>query len=75
MSAALRMALLRGLGVCGVRKITANSPFGHKFVCHIGHIAEYPYYHRRACEKELALCAAWLDASERPDIFDLGANV
>jgi hypothetical protein len=75
MSAALRMALLRGLRICGVRRITGTSPFGHKFVCHTGDLAEYPYYHRRACEKELALCSAWLDGSDRPNIFDLGANV
>jgi FkbM family methyltransferase len=74
-TAALRMAWLRGLGACGVRKITTTSGLGHKFICHIGDIAEYPYYHRRAFEKELALCAAWLDGIEKPVIFDLGANV
>jgi FkbM family methyltransferase len=74
-SAALRMAWLRTLGACGVRQITATSGLGHKFVCHIGDVAEYPYYHRRAFDKELALCVAWLEGMAKPVIFDLGANV
>jgi FkbM family methyltransferase len=75
LSAALRMAWLRGLGACGLRQITSTSGLGHKFVCHIGDVAEYPYYHRRAFEKEQALCAGWLDGIAKPIIFDLGANV
>ena len=74
-SAAVRMGWLRVLGACGVREIIARSGLGHDFVCHIGDLAEYPYYHRRAFRSELAICAAWLGTETKPVICDVGANV
>jgi hypothetical protein len=74
-SGGLRMAWLRTLGSVGVRNIVTSSGLGYDFVCHIGDLAEYPYYHRRAFEKELALAAAWLRHTDKPVVYDLGANV
>lgn len=74
-SGGLRLAWLRALGAAGVEDVVAVSGLGYRFVCHIGDLAEFPYYHRRAFEKELALCAAWLGGEEKPVIYDLGANV
>ena len=42
---------------------------------HIGDLAEYPFYHRRAFRNELAVCAAWLAEEAEPVVFDIGANV
>jgi FkbM family methyltransferase len=74
-SAGLRFAALRVLGALGVRELVAKSSLGYKFVCHIGDLAEFPFYHRRAYEKELAICAGWLCQEDRPVVYDLGANV
>lgn len=71
----LRMAWLRALRVCGVKSVVASSGLGYPFVCHIGDLAEYPFYHRRAFEKELALCSAWLSQQDKPVVYDVGANV
>lgn len=73
--AGLRMAWIRALGAVGIRKYVAPSGLGYDFVCHIGDLAEYPYYHRRAFQHELAICAAWLREEERPVAYDVGANV
>src|SRR5262249_24912487 len=75
MSAGLRMAWLRALGAVGVRKFVATSGLGHDFICHVGDLAEYPYYYRRAFQHELTICAAWLREMERPVVYDVGANV
>jgi FkbM family methyltransferase len=74
-SATLRLAWLRFLGALGVKNFVAASGLGHDFVCHIGDIAEFPYYHRRALAPELSLCAAWLRDESNPVVFDVGANV
>jgi FkbM family methyltransferase len=74
-SAGLRFSWLRILERLGVTTTMATSAFGHRFVCHIGDYAEFPYYHRRALAPELALCAAWLRDANSPVIFDVGANV
>jgi FkbM family methyltransferase len=47
---------------------------GYKFVCHIGDLAEHPFYHRHAYRKELELCAAWLRQEASPVMYDVGAN-
>jgi FkbM family methyltransferase len=73
--AGCRLAWLRLLGGLGVRTVAARSDFGHRFICHIGDLAEFPYYHRKALEKELALSAAWLRDESEPIIYDVGANV
>jgi len=70
----LRMTLLRALGAARIRSFTATSGLGHRFVCHIGDIAEYPFYFRKAYEKELELCAAWLRRDADPAMCDVGAN-
>ena len=72
--AAVRMMWLRALGAVGVKSLVTTSGLGHKFVCHIGDIAEYPFYHRHAYEKELELCAAWLRQEHEPVMYDVGAN-
>ena len=72
--AALGMMWLRVLGAIGVNSIIATSGLGHKFVCHVGDLAEYPFYHRRAYSKELELCAAWLRQESEPVMYDVGAN-
>jgi FkbM family methyltransferase len=74
-SGGLRLAWLRVLGAVGIKEFVAMSGLGYRFVCHIGDLAEYPFYHRRAFQKELALCAAWLHREDRPVVYDLGANV
>lgn len=74
-SAGLRFLWLRTLERVGVESTVAKSAFGHRFVCHIGDCAEFPYYHRRALAPELALCSAWLRDEDNPVIFDVGANV
>lgn len=71
----LRFAWLKGLAALGVEHFVSRSGFGHKFVCHVGDLAEFPFYHRRAFERELMLCLGWLHQEERPVIYDLGANV
>jgi FkbM family methyltransferase len=73
--AGLRMAWIRALGAIGIRKYVAPSGLGYDFVCHIGDLAEYPYYHRSAFQHELAICAGWLREAERPVVYDVGANV
>jgi FkbM family methyltransferase len=74
-SAGLRFLWLRILQRAGVANVVARSAFGHRFVCHIGDYAEFPYYHRKALAPELALCAAWLQGEREPVIYDVGANV
>lgn len=74
-SAGLRLAWLRGLQAVGIRQFVSNSGLGYPFVCRIGDLAEHPFYHRRAYQKELELCAAWL-RQEQGDtvVYDVGAN-
>jgi FkbM family methyltransferase len=73
--AGLRMAWLRTLGAVGVEKFVTRSGLGYDFVCHVGDLAEYPYYHRSAFQHELAICAGWLRAEQNPVVYDVGANV
>jgi FkbM family methyltransferase len=74
-SAGWRFAWLKALGAAGMRNFVATSGLGFKFVCHIGDLAEYPFYHRHAFRNELAVCAAWLAEEAEPVVFDIGANV
>jgi FkbM family methyltransferase len=73
--AALRFGALRALGMLGIKSVVGKSELGYDFLCHIGDLAEYPFYHRGACRSELVLCAAWLDGVEAPVVYDVGANV
>jgi FkbM family methyltransferase len=75
LAGAWRMAWIRALGAVGVRKYAAKSGLGYDFLCHIGDLAEYPYYHRSAFQHELAICTGWLREVEKPVVFDVGANV
>jgi FkbM family methyltransferase len=75
MSGAWRMAWIRALGAVGFRQFTAKSGLGYDFICHIGDLAEYPFYHRSAFRDELAICTAWLRDEHAPVVFDVGANV
>jgi FkbM family methyltransferase len=70
-----RFAYLRLLGALGVKNFVAKSGLGYDFVCHVGDLAEFPFYHRRVFERELAVCAAWLDQEDAPVVYDVGANV
>jgi FkbM family methyltransferase len=74
-SGGMRFAWLRILRTFGVTTVVARSGFDHPFVCHIGDVAEFPYYHRRALAPELALCTAWLRGEPDPVVYDVGANV
>ena len=75
MSGAWRMGLIRTLGALGIQQFTAKSGLGYDFICHVGDLAEYPYYHRTAFRDELAICTAWLRNEQAPIVFDVGANV
>jgi FkbM family methyltransferase len=74
-SAGLRLGWLRGLQCLGLEHFVAKSGLGHRFLCHVGDLSEYPFYHRRAYQKELTLCVGWLMDTEKPTVYDLGANV
>jgi FkbM family methyltransferase len=74
-SASLRFVWLKVLGAVGINNFVARSGLGYDFLCHVGDLSEYPFYHRRAYERELALCAAWLHDEDEPVVLDIGANV
>jgi FkbM family methyltransferase len=74
-STGLRLAWLKTLGAVGVQRFVATSGLGFKFVCHVGDLAEFPFYHRNAFKNELAICAGWLHKEKNPIVFDVGANV
>jgi FkbM family methyltransferase len=74
-STGLRLGWLKTLGAIGVKRFVATSGLGFKFVCHIDDLSEFPFYHRRAFQNELAICAAWLHEEAKPIVFDIGANV
>ena len=72
---ALRLSwLLKALNAVGVTRFIATSKIGYDFVCHTGDLANFPFYHPRAYQAELELCAAWLQGQDRPVIYDVGAN-
>jgi FkbM family methyltransferase len=74
-SSSLRLAWLKALGAIGMQRFVATSGLGYKYVCHIGDLSQFPFYHRRAFQNELAICAAWLHEQANPIVFDVGANV
>jgi FkbM family methyltransferase len=73
-TASVRYAWLRMLEMTGREAIVARSGLGYDFVCHIGDLSEFPYYHRQAHKRELLLCARWLSRCEEPVVLDVGAN-
>ena len=74
MRAAARLAWLKALRAVGVKSFVTTSGLGHHFVCHTDDLANFPFYHRRAYQAELELCAAWLQEEDRPVVYDVGAN-
>jgi FkbM family methyltransferase len=74
-SGGLRLLWLRVLMGVELQHFIAKSGLGYDFVCHIGDLSEYPFYHPRAYEKELALCLGWLRHEVAPIVYDVGANV
>lgn len=75
-SAGLRFLWLRALRAIGIQNFVATSGLGYEFLCHVGDLSEYPFYHRRAYEKELALCRGWLKhVDSSPVVYDVGANI
>lgn len=73
-SATVRFLWLRALEAVGRESILARSAFGHPFLCHVGDLAEFPYYHRKAHRRELLVCTEWLNRVEQPVVYDVGAN-
>ena len=71
---ALRLSWLKALNAVGVTRFIATSKIGYDFVCHTGDLANFPFYHPRAYQAELELCATWLQGQNRPVIYDVGAN-
>jgi hypothetical protein len=43
--AGARLAYLKALGAVGVTSFVARSGLGHDFVCHVGDLANFPFYH------------------------------
>ena len=73
-SAGARWTLLKLLAGAGITSFVARSGLGYNFVCHTRDLAGFPFYHRRAYQAELSLCAAWLREEHHPVVFDVGAN-
>jgi FkbM family methyltransferase len=73
-SGGVRLAYLKALAALGIANFVARSGLGHDFVCHVGDLAEFPFYHPGAYRAELELASAWLLATEQPLAFDVGAN-
>jgi FkbM family methyltransferase len=73
-SAAVRLSWLKALNAVGVTRFVATSRIGYDFVCHTGDLANFPFYHPRAYQAELELCAAWLQGEDCPVVYDVGAN-
>ena len=72
--AAVRLSWLKALNAVGVTRFIATSKIGYDFVCHTGDLANFPFYHPRAYQAELELCATWLQGEDCPVIYDVGAN-
>jgi FkbM family methyltransferase len=72
--AGARLAYLKALGAVGVTSFVARSGLGHDFICHVGDLAGFPFYHPAAYRAELELAAGWLHQDEQAIAFDVGAN-
>ena len=70
----MRLAYLKALGVLGISNFVARSGLGYNFVCHVGDLAAFPFYHPGAYRAELELASAWLRMTDQPIAFDVGAN-
>jgi FkbM family methyltransferase len=74
LSGGMRLAYLEALAALGITNFVTRSGLGHDFVCHVGDLAAFPFYHPGAYRAELELASAWLRATEQPLAFDVGAN-
>jgi FkbM family methyltransferase len=72
--AGMRLAYLKALAALGISNFVAHSGLGYNFVCHVGDLAAFPFYHPGAYRAELELASAWLRMTEQPRAFDVGAN-
>jgi len=70
----MRLAYLKALAALGISNFVARSGLGYSFVCHVGDLAAFPFYHPGAYRAELELASAWLRMTEQPLAFDVGAN-
>src|ERR1035437_9737525 len=71
--ATARLALLKALGAVGVESFITSSGLWCDFVCHPGDLANFPFYYRRAYQAELELCSTWLQATDIPVVYVIGA--
>lgn len=74
LSGAARLIWLKALGALGVKSFITTSGLGYDFVCHIGDLANFPFYDRQAYRAELELCFGWLRGERGPVVYDVGAN-
>lgn len=74
LSGAARLVWLKALGALGVKNFITTSGLGYDFVCHVGDLANFPFYDRRAYRAELELCFGWLQREDSPVVYDIGAN-
>ena len=72
--AGMRLAYLKALAALGISNFVAHSGLGYNFVCHVGDLAAFPFYHPGAYRAKLELASAWLRMTEQPRAFDVGAN-
>src|SRR3982074_2749047 len=72
LSAAMRLSWLKALNALGVTRFVTTSGLGYDFVCHTGDLANFPFYHPRAYQAELELCATWLQREDCPVVYDVG---
>ena len=72
--AGMRLAYVKALAALGISNFVARSGLGYNFVCHVGDLAAFPFYHPGAYRAELELASAWLRMTEQPLAFDVGAN-
>jgi len=70
----MRLTYLKALAALGINNFVARSGLGYNFVCHVGDLAAFPFYHPGAYRAELELASAWLRMTEQPLAFDVGAN-
>src|SRR5262249_45880997 len=63
--AGVRLAYLKALAALGISNFVARSGLGYNFVCHVGDLAAFPFYHLGAYRAELELASAWLRMTDK----------
>ena len=51
----MRLAYLKALAALGISNFVARSGLGYNFVCHVGDLAAFPFYHPGAYRAEQSL--------------------